>query len=434
MAESLLVRKAGGGGAKIEEALQTFTIASGQTITAGTFVDYINGNLSVSSTKNIYSTPGGRSRVAYLNNNKIVVAIEGQARVGTISGDTITWGNFSTYSTGGGHPRITKVDDNKIVVIFSDASNSSRNTSIVGIISGDTITWGNKVLIEATNSSGTWTLSTIGVNRVVVFYNGADGNGTGNKTGTISGNTITWSSFYGFGNTQMDTIYSLVLNDKQLLVLYAETSGGVVNRRGVARVITINASNQFHGYGSPVIFSPTEILGVSACVLPNGRIVLFYHINNQGAAPRGLRIMVTQLNENTMNITSAWAVDSNFNFATNNLSVEAIDNNKVVMFFEDFSSNQFGALRVANIENHIVSFEDKIFFDQIIRNISSVSISSNKILFNYQDYGSNYEINQNVAKFVNVQQLLTNANFQKVFGLAKTGGTAGQTVEVFVNE
>ena len=65
----------------------------------------------------------------------------GEARIGTISGTTITFGSGVTYSDGGNNNAVTSFDQSKFVVAYRDSSNSFHGAARVGNVSGDNISF-----------------------------------------------------------------------------------------------------------------------------------------------------------------------------------------------------------------------------------------------------------------------------------------------------
>lgn len=84
-------------------------------------------------------------------NNKIVVAYsdggdsnKGKAVVGTVTGTSIEWGDPGTFNEGStGEVDICfSSDAGKVVVVYTDSGNSGYGTAAVGTVSGDTISFG----------------------------------------------------------------------------------------------------------------------------------------------------------------------------------------------------------------------------------------------------------------------------------------------------
>lgn len=117
------------------------------------------------------------------------------ARVGTLSGTTVTWGAISA-TIGAAYAKcgICAAGNGKVVVVY--APNTSGVYAAVGTISGTTITFGTPVQITATASSSVYRYNITfdpDTGSVVVVYQ----NGTGNTfaiAGAVSGTTIAFGT------------------------------------------------------------------------------------------------------------------------------------------------------------------------------------------------------------------------------------------------
>ena len=94
-------------------------------------------------------------------NNKVVVAYKagiydaggpGRARVGTVSGTTISWGATATfYSTAigiWGNALTYDASQQKVLVIYSDRANPKKGRASVGTVSGTSITFSSSVVVQ----------------------------------------------------------------------------------------------------------------------------------------------------------------------------------------------------------------------------------------------------------------------------------------------
>ena len=94
-------------------------------------------------------------------NNKVVVAYKagtgdaggpGRARVGTVSGTTISWGATATfYSTAigiWGNALTYDASQQKVLVIYNDRANPKKGRASVGTVSGTSITFSSSVVVQ----------------------------------------------------------------------------------------------------------------------------------------------------------------------------------------------------------------------------------------------------------------------------------------------
>ncbi len=151
------------------------------------------------------------------NSNKIVIAYynsttTGAAIVGTVSGTSISFGTAVNFITGGSAQYNKIVFDsanNKVVIAFNNSADSYSANAVVGTVSGTSITFGGVTTFSSGNSiiqSATFDSSN---NLVVCTYRGSASSYYGTvAAGTVSGTSITFGTpiVYNTNNTQYSSI------------------------------------------------------------------------------------------------------------------------------------------------------------------------------------------------------------------------------------
>jgi hypothetical protein len=273
------------------------------------------------------------SDIVYARDNKVVVFWSDtwmRGRVGTISGNTITWEAFnpvvatnvcshiSATSIGNGkvvvcyldhsnyqakyavyyvnedtndyidggtlhagqaeYISVTKLENDKVIVCFSDSANSANGTSCVGTLSGTSMSWGS---ISVFNSGDTTFISStlVDTNKIVVSYRDGANGGRG-IVGTISGTSVSWGTevLFSGGSWVNDTSATYISNDK-VVFAYKDTSAG---NHGVGVVGTISGTSI--SFGTPVTFK-SDIISYPTIESFGDKVVVSYA--NQGAAQNG---------------------------------------------------------------------------------------------------------------------------------------------------
>ena len=196
---------------------------SGNSITFGTPVVFNSRN-----TEYISSTYDPAS-------NKVVITYKDSANsgygtvvLGTVSGDSITFGTSEVFNSGNTY-HISSVYDsvnNKVVIAYQDYGNSSYGTAIVGTVSGDSIAFGTP---EVFNNNGTTSyISSVYdpvANRVVISYRDYGNSNYGTVIpGTVSGDAISFGTPEVFNNngttTYISTIYDFA--NSQIVISYTD--------------------------------------------------------------------------------------------------------------------------------------------------------------------------------------------------------------------
>jgi len=168
-------------------------------------------------------------------NNRVVVAYrdaddsgKGKARVGTVTGQTISWGTAVDFN--GSDTRhihlLYHTNTQKIIVSYQDAGASDRPTSKIGTVSGTTISFGSGTQAANVNSNYNAQADVVGTAKFVTFF--YDTNGTGKAAvGTISGTSISFGTEVQFSGSitqgmaaTFDTLNNVVI------AFYAKAASG----------------------------------------------------------------------------------------------------------------------------------------------------------------------------------------------------------------
>lgn len=159
----------------------------------------------------------------------------GKAIIGTISGDTISYGtavDFNPASTS--QIDVQALSSSSFIVVYQDAADSGLGKAIIGTVAGDAITFGNEYTY---NSTGTFysQVDKIDANNAIVVYTDNDTTDLITKVAKINGTTITYSDpavvASGDGSQAFDI---KVLDTSTFVVSYSD-----VNSYGFSRVGTI---------------------------------------------------------------------------------------------------------------------------------------------------------------------------------------------------
>ncbi len=147
-----------------------------------------------------------------------------EARVATISGDSVSFGTEVFLPTQGDlHvPSRTNIcfdsNVNKFLVIWYDSNDGNKGKSAVGTISGTSVSFGSTVTFH--NASTDWMACSFDpdTNKILVVYeDAADSNKGKAVVGTISGTSISYGSEVEIGNSsatvaQIGTVYDTNLD------------------------------------------------------------------------------------------------------------------------------------------------------------------------------------------------------------------------------
>ena len=191
-------------------------------------------------------------------NNKIVISYSdggdsnyGNAIVGTVSGNSISFGSQTRFTTATyqNHPGVHDSANNKIVFVYKDTTNSNYGTAIVGTVSGTSISFGTAVVFESASITYPHIVFDSSNNKVVTscIDGGNSTKGTA-SVGTVSGTSISFGTPVVFGptNTQQPTSTYDSTNNK-VIFAYRDASnsdyGTAVNFSVTSQTTNLTAEN-----------------------------------------------------------------------------------------------------------------------------------------------------------------------------------------------
>ena len=188
------------------------------------------------------------------SNNKIVVAAgeasggegynAGRARVGTVSGTSISFGTGVVFNAANTVWTDTVYDsgNGKIVIIYKDQGNSNYGTSVVGTVSGTSISFGSEVVWQSANLSYPRLSYDTNAGKVVLVYRDNANSSYGTAlVGTVSGTSISFGSevvFHSGTTLWIDITYDSTA--QKHVIVYNDSS----DTYGKARVGTLQLTKQ----------------------------------------------------------------------------------------------------------------------------------------------------------------------------------------------
>ena len=227
---------------------------SGTTPSFGSVVTISSGNTSNVGLK-FDPNNAGKFVVIYKQNS----TNQGEARVGTLTGTSISLGTSAVYNGITGEHLSLDFDTytSKFVVAFRDQSNAHKGTAIVGTISGTTVSFGSKFVFDTVYSTYTkvaFDPTTSG--RFVIAYKASDLGKT--IVGTISGTNISFANADSFdtGTIDMIAVFFDSVTPGQFITVYMDNGNSgygtaVVNRLSTPIVVSTNlTADNFIGMSS----------------------------------------------------------------------------------------------------------------------------------------------------------------------------------------
>ena len=331
----------------------------------------------------------------------------GKARVGTVSGTSISFGTEVTFESAESQYMSTTYDSNanKTVVMFKAGANSNKGTAIIGTVSGTNISFGTPFIFADNESFSIDSTFDSNSNKVVTcFQNSNDtDNGTSSVINVGSAN-LTSENYIGMSrgvavqtgsaaSTGSDSVFESA-SSNQIVSTFDSSNNKVViayrdagnSNYGTAVVGTVSGSSI--SFGTPVVFrsANTDYLAITFDS-SNNKVVIAYR--DIGSAARGRAVVGT-----VSGTSISFGSFEDFSTATEIEYVSATfdsNSNKVVISWSDKGNNsQAGTSIVGTVSGTSISFGSAVVFEApITKEISSTFDSnSNKVVIAYRDQGN----------------------------------------------
>ena len=325
----------------------------------------------------------------------------GKARVGTVSGTSISFGTEVTFESAESQYMSTTYDSNanKTVVMFKDGGNSNKGTAIIGTVSGTNISFGTPFIFADNESFNIDSTFDSNSNKVVTcFQNSNDtDNGTSSVINVGSPN-LTSENYIGmsrgvvnsssateavgsetvFESANTSIIASVYDSNENKTAIFYKDQGN--SNYGTAIIGTVSGTSI--SYGSPVVFYDATANYIDAAFDSNSnKIVVVYNVSgtNHGAAIVG-----------TVSGTSiSFGSPVVYNAATTAYTSVVFDSNsnKVVIAYQDGGNSNHGTAIVGTVSGTSISFGSETVFESATTAYISTTFdsNSNKVVIGYQD-------------------------------------------------
>lgn len=202
--------------------------------------------------------------VASISTTQVVVVYQddtdgdhGTAKVGTVSGTDIVFGvesEFLTANAGNGNTMsVTTLDSTHIVVAYRNQDDSFRGKAKVGTVSGTTITFGTEAefngAIGGTNDIGTSACAISSAQFMIAYRDSTDSQHGNAKVGTVSGTDITFGveTTWNSGVTGVTQISLAKITSSLVTVVYQDDNDG---KHGTAQTLSFLNAATLTGTGA----------------------------------------------------------------------------------------------------------------------------------------------------------------------------------------
>ena len=213
---------------------------SGTSISFGTPVEF--GDVSIEEMSVVYDTTNNKVVIVYRDNGN---SQYGTAIVGTVSGTSISFGSSVVFNSAETDASSATFDstNGKVVVAYQDKGNSFYGTARVGTVSGTSISFGSEVVFESAYSRFFSTIFDSTNGKVVIAYQDYGNSSRGTAiVGTVSGTSISFGSAVVFnsGGTTVEIAATYDSTNQKVVIVYSDSSN---SDYGTAIVGTVSGTS-----------------------------------------------------------------------------------------------------------------------------------------------------------------------------------------------
>lgn len=411
----------------VQQLTQEFVVASGQSVTAGDVVSFLDGAVRVGfasgdrlsfGAETAFSPPAPyQISAAALSDTKLVVVYGdnrnggyGTAVIGDVSGDTITFGPAYVFNPAFTlTPSVTALSSSKFVVAFVDGGNAEHGTAMVGDVSGTLIGFGAEYEFNPASTAYTAMAALSSTKFVVVYRDSGNGNFGTAVIGDVSGNTISNGAEFVFNAAATSSPSPAVLSSSKFVVAFLDNGN---SNYGISMVGDVSGSSI--AFGAEAIFNLGSTYQVSAAALTNAKYVAAYRDSNQYGS-----VIVGDVSGSNISHGS----ETIFNPApSNDVSVAGLSSSQFVVAYRDESNTYAGTSLVGEVSGTALSFGQESVFNPDQSNYNAITpLSSARFVVAYEDAGINETYGMAVVGHAVAGNLV---------GMARQAGTEGQTVAV----
>ena len=397
------------------------TTTTSPTPSSGTPVVFNAANVSYPAC--VYDPDEGKVVIAYRDygNNYGY----GTAIVGTVSGDTISFGTAVVFETSPIEWVSATYDtaNDKVVVAYRDAGDSQKGKAVVGTVSGTSISFGTPVEFHANSTNMCRIVYDSTNEKVVIAYNNASATDASAIVGTVSGTSISFGSpgeFTSAATGQMGITYDST-NSKVVIVFSDDNNSS----RGSGIVGTVSGTSI--SFGSATAYSTSYVGGQPAMYDPVNQKVLVA-FRDGGDSNKGKAVVGTVSGTSISFGTPVEFSAGNLGFMNEMALTYDPDTGKSFLSFFDSLNSYYGTTMIGTISGTSVSFGSAVAWNSSTTAdiFSTYDTTNDKLVIAYRDGGNSAYGTAVVFSATSQVTNLTTENYIGIAGEAIANAATGK--------
>ncbi|WP_282080668.1 Ig-like domain-containing protein [Aquimarina algiphila] len=222
-------------------------------------------------------------------------------------------------------PSAVALSTTQFVIAYRSSASGTPGEAIVGTLSGNAISFGNRTQFASTVGATHTAISAISATQFIVAFE--DERGVADvgemRIGTVSGNTISFGSSFDFAPGDVDAIEMEALSSSSHIVVYRDVED---SNRGKAKIITVSGATLSFGTAATFLTDATIWTGLD--VLSPSTFVVVYQATTAGSEGGAV---IGSVSGSTIILGSANIFETN----CRQVDVVAISSNKFVVSYDD---------------------------------------------------------------------------------------------------
>ena len=410
----------------VKQLVQDFVMASGESVSAGDVVSFLNGEaygsgegwgdeLVFSAASTYFVAVSDLSAtdfvIAYRDNGN---SYYGTAIVGTITGGSVTWGEESVFNAAStSYVSVSGLSTTDFVVAYSDEGNSGYGTAIVGTVSGGSVAWGEESVF---NTAYTHYVAVSGLSAtgfVVAYCDQGNSNYGTAIAGTAIWGSVTWGDESVFNAAPTYPVVAVSgLSATDFVVAYRDRGN---SSYGTAIVGTVSGGSVT--WGSESVFHASSISGAAVSALSTADFVVAYCDENNSSY--GMAVVGTVSGDSV-----TWGSESVFNAAsTSYVAVSGLSTTGFVLVYRDDDNSSYGTAIVGTVSGGSVTWGHESVFNTASTSSVAVSgLSATDFVVAYSDGGN-----------LGYGTAIAGSDLRRLIGTARDAASGGETVTVIID-
>ncbi|MCP4536465.1 MAG: hypothetical protein GY832_04900 [Chloroflexi bacterium] len=414
-------------GGDIKQLTHDFVMASGESVSVGDLVSFLNGEAyrvySDWGSKTVFN-PGMTVDIvmAALSETDFVIAYRdegnsyyGTAITGTLSGGSLTWGSESVFNPAStNYIAIADLSATDFVVAYQDQGNSGYGTAITGTPSGGSLIWGNETVFNPVYTEF-MDVEALSATDLVIAYSDWGNSSYGTViTGMLNGGSLTWGSGAVFNTAHTWFIDIEALTTTDFVVAYRDR-GSSSSNYGTAITGTLNGGSLT--LGSETVFHPASTNYIAIAALSTTDFVIAY--SDDGNSDYGTAITGTLSGGSFI-----WGNETVFNPATTSyVAIADLSATDFVVAYQDNGNSSYGIAITGTLSGNSLTWgSEGVFNHASTQYVAIAGLSETDFVVAYRDSGNSSYGTARVGNRIGAQR--------RLIGIARNAATGGQTVTV----